>query len=282
MPLRRFVSDTVNRSRRFLPLRIIVGIVVLRAFLAARRPAVWEDARAQMRFVVGDDQPDEVIDGLAAGYLKRELWLGEARWRPSLLTGQSVDGVHHLHELVAQGTGFVINTMHHGNWEGVFGALAEFGLTSHVVATSEMFTSSMPGWMRQQARLVTDSGCTLIDVADGMPSIRAVLAQGLPVTIATDVPGSTRVSFLGRELSMASGAAVAAFTAQVPVVVITASPDPARGPWKTRLEVSDPIYPAGFESPRDLLQAMVRVHEKSWAAWPDGADDPLRILNWKN
>ena len=209
--MRLMIARGVNGLWKLMPLPVMVLMVHVRSWRARRNPSRWAEAKEQMRFVVGPAEPDEVVDRLALGYIKRSIWLGESRWRPRLVTHQPVEGAHHLHDLRSRGTGFVINTMHHGNWEGVFGSLARIGITTSVVSTSEMFQVGMPLWMQQQARVLrAGGGADLIDVGEGMPAIRAALGEGRAVTIASDLHGRTPVRFLGREIAVVSGAARAA------------------------------------------------------------------------
>jgi lauroyl/myristoyl acyltransferase len=277
--VRSVAARCVNSLRKLLPASLLPLVVLIRARLARLRPALWADAQAQMRFVVGDDQPDEVIDRLAAAYLKRSIWRGETRWHPELVTRQPVVGLEHLRPLHEAKTGFIINFVHHADYEGISPSLAWAGIPSHAVATSDMFSSDAPLWMQQSARLVDAEGVTMLDVAVGSAGIREVLARGDAVAIATDQPGHTSVRFLGHELFLSSGAARIAIEMKVPMVMVSSRPNPDNPDGCAILTVTEPLRPEEFGSAEELLELMIRHHEQAFLAWPEAAEQPLRMLD---
>lgn len=251
-------------------------LVRMRLLLDRRRAAVWADARAQMRFVVGDDQPDEVIDRLAAAYVKRMIWRGESRWHPELVTRQPIDGLEHLQAVHRSGRGCIVSLVHHGDYEGLGPSLTWAGIPSLTVATSVMFASEVPIWMQQQRRVLSANGAGLLDVAEGSPGIKAVLATGMAVLLAADIPGHSPVRFLGHDVHVTSGPARIAKEADVPVVVVTAHRDPASPDGCARVDVSPPLDPRDFDTAEDLLEAIMSLHEPAVLAWPEAAEYPLR------
>lgn len=265
--------------RMLLPSVLLPALVRARARIALRREAVRADARAHMRWVTGEDAPDEEIERLATRYVERMIWRGEARWHPRLVTRQEIDGLEHLIALRESGTGYVVNFVHHGDYEGISPSLAWAGFPSQAVATSEMFAPDMPRWMRQQRRVVESNGARVMDVALGSAGIKAVLATGSAVALATDLPGHTALRFLGHDAYIASGAARIAFDADVPVVVVTAHPHPARPRAGARLTVSEPLHPSAFDSVEELLEVMVQIHERAMWAWPEACEYPMRRLD---
>jgi lauroyl/myristoyl acyltransferase len=269
----------VNTLRRVAPTSLLPTLVRVRARLASRRPALWADAQAQMRFVVGDDQPDEEIDRLAAAYLERMIWRGEARWHPELVTRQQIVGLEKVRALQDAECGFIVNFVHHGDYEGMSPSLAWAGIRTHALATSAMFAADQPAWLRQQARVVTfNEGVTLLDVARGAAGIKELLARGEAVAIASDIPGRTPVRFLGHDLHLVSGAARTALECQVPVAIVTSHPNPADPHACAMLKVTDVLYPKEFDSAEALLETMLRRHEGAFLAWPEAAEYPLRRL----
>jgi len=267
----------VNSLRKALPRSLVPLMVLIRAYLTRLRPARWSDAQEQMRFVVGEDQPDAVIKRLAMAYIRRMIWRGESRWHPELVNNQQVAGVEHLRALRDTGTGFIVTFGHHGDYEGLGPSLARLGIPSHVMATSEMFAEEMPVWMRQQRAVVTShEGITLLDVAGGSAAIQKVLARGEVVCMATDVVGSTPIRFLGHDVRLASGGARIAIASNVPIVMVTAHRNPTAPEKCATLEVSAPLLPEEFATPTDLLEVMVRHHELAILAWPEAAEYPRR------
>jgi lauroyl/myristoyl acyltransferase len=275
--VRSMVGRTVNSLRKVVPRSLVPLMVLVRAYLARLRPALWTDAQTQMRFVVGDDQPDAAIRRLAAAYLRRMIWRGESRWHPALVNRQQVVGVEHLRGLRDSGVGFLITFGHHGDYEGLGPSLARVGIPNHVMATSEMFAEVMPVWMRQQRLVVTShEDVTLLDVAGGSAAIRKVLARGDAVCLATDVVGSTPIRFLGHDVHLASGGARIAFASNVPVVMVTSHRNPTAPGKCATLKVAAPLHPEEFAAPEDMLEAMVRHHELAILAWPEAAEYPQR------
>ena len=128
-----------------------------------------------MRFVVGDHQPDAVIDGLAAAYIERSIWRGESRWHPELVNRQQIIGVDRLLALRSSGAGFLVNFVHLGDYEGISPSLAHAGIPNLNAATSEVFMPEAPIWMKQSAMVVTSHDAVdLLDVAVGSAGIRQV------------------------------------------------------------------------------------------------------------
>ena len=54
--------------------------------LAWSRPSVREDARAQMRFLLEHTRPDADLEAAARAYVRGQVWRGELRWHPELIT----------------------------------------------------------------------------------------------------------------------------------------------------------------------------------------------------
>jgi lauroyl/myristoyl acyltransferase len=266
----------VNYVRRFVPTFLVPLLVVTRARMARRRRPVWADAQAQMRWVVGEDPPQDAVDRLAVGYLRRMIWRGEARWHPQLVSRQPVTGVEHLRALSEAHGGFIIGFAHHGDYEGLCASLAWAGAPNHLVATSAMFAADMPIWMQYSKRVFDGEGVTLLDVARGSKGIKEVLAEGSAVAMALDVPGRTSGRFLGHSVRIASGAARIATEMRVPVVMVTSHPRSGRPRWGAMLKVSEPLFSDGFESFESMLNVMLRPLEQAIQAWPEAYEYPNR------
>ncbi len=274
------LARLLNHGRKLLPSFMAPFIVVVRARIARLRPAVRADARKQLRFVLGEDKPDEEIERLVPAYIKRSIWRGESRWHPTLVNRQQVVGAEQLRTLLAGGTGFIINFVHLGDYEGISPSLAWAGIPNHNVTTSAAFAPDAPIWLQQAARVVVShEDVTILDVAVGSAGIREVLESGAAVAIATDQPGRTPIRFLGHELLLSSGAARIAKQLNVPVAVVTTHPDPAHPDRCGMFKVADVLDPADFETVEDLLAVLVRRHEEAFLAWPEAADHPLRMTD---
>jgi lauroyl/myristoyl acyltransferase len=274
------VARWINQSRAFLPAATVPWIVAARTRIARRRPQVWADAQRQMRFVMGDDASDELINRLAAAYIRRSIWRGESRWHPHLVTEQRIIGVERLRALRETGTGFIVNFVHLGDYEGISPSLARAGIPNTNLATSDIFQPGGPVWQQQQARVVdSHEDVSLMDVALGSAGVKKALAQGAVVAIATDQPGHTPVRFLGREMSLSSGAARIAKEMSIPVAVVTTHPDPANPDGCGMFKVAEVLDPREFESVEALLEVMISRHEEAFRAWPEAAEHPLRMID---
>jgi lauroyl/myristoyl acyltransferase len=274
--VKSIAARVVNALRSVKPSWLVPLVVALRARLGRHRPALMDDARTQMRWVVGDDQPAETIDRLAAAYVKRMIWRGEARWHPELVTRQPVMGLEHLRALQDAGSAYIISFAHHGDYEAISPSLAWAGFPSHVVTTDEMFADEMPVWMAQQKRVVAQPGVTLVSVSIGSAGIKEVLRSGHAVALGADILGHTPVRFLGHDVKIASGAARLARDCDVPVVVVTSRPQQGKPGGCAELTVTPPLHHTDFETHQDLLVEMLRRHEAAISAWPEATEYPMR------
>ena len=86
----------VEAVRRRIPRACVPLLVALRFRLAWSRPAVRDDARAQMRFLLEHTRPEADLDAVARAYVRGQVWRGELRWHPELITRLRVEGIEHL------------------------------------------------------------------------------------------------------------------------------------------------------------------------------------------
>ena len=114
------------------------AIVRVRTPIARRRAAVWADAQRQMRFVVGDDQPDAVDRPPGCG-VRRALDLAR---REPLAPRAGQPPADHRGGAAARpaerGAGFIVNFVHLGDYEGISPSLAPCRDPQPDVATSEV------------------------------------------------------------------------------------------------------------------------------------------------
>jgi lauroyl/myristoyl acyltransferase len=247
-------------------------VVRLRFWIAWSMPSARADARRQMRFLLEVARPEADIEAAARAYVKRMIWRGELRWHPDLLTRQRVVGFEHLVAARGLGRGVVLNFMHHGAYEGLPPSLARLGAPSHILVFDHLFSDGAPGWLKQHVRVATTGGGTLVSVAAGSQGITDLLGQGLVVALASDVPGRTPLRFVGRELLGSFGAARLAAATGSPVIVATSELDSAGRPF---IRLHDPLHPADFASPHELLEEMLARHEPAVLTWPEASEIPL-------
>ena len=270
--LRERIEATV---RPRVPTAALPALVDLRTRRARSSATAWSEGQRQMRFLLQARSPETDFDDLTARYLHVMRWRGEIRFHPELITRQRVDGAEHLREARDRGVGVIVSFMHHGFYDGLFGSLAAAGLPCAPVATPSMFKPTMPLWMRQQLAVVRLGGPPL-NADDGRRGISEALAGGRVIGIATDVPSTTPMDFMGRRLLGSFGAARLAFEDGIPVVMATAHPEPGGRFPSASIRLAPPVDPAAFASARDLLEHLVAHQEVAIAAWPEASDQPLK------
>ena len=261
----------VNPVRRRVPARGVRAIVRLRTKLDLRSPARMARARAEMEHLMGAEADAAELEALAArfaGWMRRR---GEYRWHPELVGRQEVVGLDHLLEAQAHGRGVVVSFVHHAHFDGSFLSLKRHGLELDAIVHPLMTSGGGGNFMRQHTALCRLGG-TLHSTEIGSAGIADLLRAGRTVFVASDVKGSTPVRFLGQERVGSSGAPRIAMATGSPVVVMTFE----RVGDDARIRLHEPMDPAGFTTPEELLEAMLARHEAAVRAWPEAYDEPLK------
>jgi len=267
----RSAEDIANKVRARVPKALIPALVAARTRLAWRRPAVREDALAQMGFVLEKTSPDADIEAVARAYVRYQARRGELRWHPELLTSLPVEGIDHLLAARAEGRGVVLNFMHHGYYDGAFPSIARLGAPAHLVVYPYMLEDDAPLWLQQHVKVGSMNGGTAVSAGMGTDGLLSLLRRGEILALASDVPGRTPLRFVGRDVLGSFGAARLASLAQAPVVVMT-SEENESGPF---IRLHEPLDPEAFPTPEDLLEQMLPIHEAVLLRWPEAADLPL-------
>ena len=205
---------------RRAPLALSMPLVRRRIRKAKADQVAVGVARRQMEFLLAETRPDADLDAVALRHLEQVVWRRELRWRPPVITKQAVTGVEHLTEVRGAHGGLVVCFLHHGRYEGVFAALKNAGgppVTT--VGHPMMFDPAIPDYLAANLRL-GKMGSTPVPVTLGYTGLRDLVLDGHTLGIAVDLPGSTRVRFVGRDLRCASGAARIAHETGTPVVLV--------------------------------------------------------------
>jgi lauroyl/myristoyl acyltransferase len=259
------------RVRAHVPAAAIPPLHRLRLAQDLRNPRVMAQARAHMEFLVGNARPDADVDLLAREYVAWTRWRIETRWHyDRFLPAVPVDGVEHLE---AGRDGAVVNFLHHGPFERLGLSLAQHGRRLHMMMAPWFFADDpkdMAPHLRQH-RLITERDCTVFSSEEGSAGVRRRLADGQFVSLATDMPGSTPVTFVGRQLLGTFGAARLAYEMSRPVLVVTSHRDAAGEPV---FRVHEPLWPTRFADPHALLGRMLELHEPAVLAWPAAYEEP--------
>ena len=255
-------------ARGHLPAAAIPALYRLRLRRDLRTPRVLEQARTHMRFLVGELKPEVDVDDLARRYLACTRWRIETRWHPdAFLPAVPVVGAEHL---AAGRDGAVVNFLHHGPYERLGTSLARVGHRLDMMMAAFFFADDVAPWLLRH-REITARETTIFSAEEGSAGVRARLADGRLVGLASDMPGRTPVTFLGREVMGTFGAARLAHEAGKPVLVATCEQGPDGQP---RFRIHEPLHPRDFPDARALLDAMLRIHEPSVLAWPEMYEEP--------
>lgn len=271
-----FLGDQVQRVRSLIPLRALPGIA------RRRMDTLWQDdafrtsQEAEMQFLLEHTDRAAEVPQISRRYAEFALLRGYRRWHPGHLSRQPVTGIEWLTSRRDPARGVVLSFLHHAQYDGMFPSLARQGARLDVVVAPEAFDPASPIQLRQHFKVAgMMPTTTLVPASVGTAGLAALLEQGEVVAIASDVAGRSPVQFLGREIPIASGAARLAVQTNSPVVLVTAHPQPDVGP---SVQVHEPIDPADFADPADLLAEIMRRHEPAVLAWPEAFDSPYGRL----
>lgn len=262
------------RARSAVPDRLVPTVVRARIKLKKRKDGPLQKARQEMGFLLGAARPDDV-ERAARAYLERDVWRSELRYHPEIIGHQLVENLDALVRARQRGRGVVVSFLHHGHYEGACAALGYADQPLNVVVSPDMLAENAPTFLRQHVIAGTVSGSRTVDAAIGGAKLGAMLADGQVLAVATDVPGQSRLQFLGRERLGSSGAARLATATRSPVVTMSAHCETDGTLW---LSLGDPIDPGDFDSAEALVQHLVAVQEEAVLAWPEGYHQPR--LRW--
>ena len=264
-------EETVARLRAKVPASLLPALVAARTRAEWRREEVREDARAQMRFLLEHSRPDVDLDAVALAYVRYQARRGELRWHPELITSLRVDGMGYLLGARSSRRGVVLNFVHHGYYDGAFPSIARLGAPTHMVVYPYMLEPDAPLWLRQHLVVGTANGGAAVSAAVGTDGLVDLLRRGEVLAVASDVPGRTPMTFVGRKVRGSFGAARLACDTGAPVVVMTSEED-EHGPL---IRLHEPLDPRDFASPQELLARMLAMHERVLLQWPEATDLPL-------
>lgn len=261
-------TRAVAQVRAHLPAAAIPVLQRVRLAQDLRTPRVLAQARDHMEFLVGAARPDADLDRLARDYVAWTRWRIETRWHHDrFLPAVRMEGAGHLE---AGRDGAVLNFLHHGPFERLGLSVAQHGHHLHMMMAPWFFADEIAPHLRQH-RVITERGCSVFSSDEGSDGVRRRLAAGHLVSLATDMPGSTPVTFVGRRLLGTFGAARLAHEAAKPVLVVTSHQDADGEPF---FRVHEPLRPDDFPDARALLDRMLRIHEPAVLDWPAAYEEP--------
>lgn len=262
------------RARAAVPDVLVKPVVRGRLAAKSRRPEPMQKALREMEFLLGAVAPERVEEA-ARRYVVRDTMRSEMRYHPRMVCHQPVENVGALTRARATGRGVVVSFLHHGHYEGTTASLAVADAPLGIVVSPEMLAADAPTFLRQHVVAGTSTGNYPVDAGLGGKELARRLAAGEALAIATDVPGTAVVPFLGRDRRGSQGAAQLASATNSLVVTMHAHCESDGRMWIT---LGDPIEPRDFAAPEELLRHLVGTQEAPVLAWPEGYHQPT--LRW--
>lgn len=222
-----------------------------------------------MRYLLERTDRAPEIPQLARKFARHALMRTYLRWHPEELWNQQVRGVERLTTDRDPGRSIILNFMHHNWYEGLFTSLARAGAPVTILGSTKLLVPGTSVGYRQHMRVVMGRN-HFIPATGGLDHIQAQLQPGMVMAVASDVPGHTEVTFLGRRVRASFGAALMACRTNSPVVVVT----PRREGEGHYIQLHEPLEPKDFAEPMDLLNEMLRQHAEAVLAWPEVLEMP--------
>lgn len=264
----------MERVRLAVPDAAVPAIVRARVKRKLAKGTALEKAREEMAWLLDGVRTPAEIEEAARAYVERDTWRSELRWHPKLVNHQHVDGAEHLTRARKLGRGVVISFLHHGHYEGAMPSIAHAEAPIHIAISPDMIGPDAPTFLRQHVRTGIQGGNTGVNVGAGANVLVEQLLAGHALAIASDVPGSTPVTFLGKERRGSSGAARLAQGTNSPVVIMTAHQEGG----VVGLRFREPVEPRDFADQDALLAHLISSQEEAVLAWPAGYHQPR--LRW--
>jgi hypothetical protein len=262
-------GDDVQQLRRLVPVRLVPSVV------RRRLQTLWQDAGfrasqvAEMEFLLGKTERAVEIPELARAYTEQMLIRAHMRWHPRAITRQRTQGIEWLTTRRDAKRGLIISFTHHHRYEGMLGSLARLGAPSKIIVSPAIARPDAGAAFRQHLRVAARGG-EIVPAEGGTEALVAMLRPGVLMSLAPDFPGRTPVTFLGRRVLGSFGTARIAMLSNSPVALVTHRRD-ENGPY---LRVHEPLDPADYSEPGDLLSEILRGHGEAILDWPEALESP--------
>ena len=261
---------------RLQTLRRLVPVSRIPALVDRKVTRLWTDddyrlaQERQMRFLLEFTERADEVPALAREFASFSLSRTYLRWHPEVLSNQEIRGIEWLTTRRDPERSVVLSFMHHNFYEGLFVSLKRAGAPIAVLVSPKVLGPDTPSGLRQHVRVMRAENL-LVPAVGGLDAIQARLRPGMTMSIASDLPGHTEVSFLGRRVLSSFGAPVIATRTNSQVVVAT----PCRSDdGSNYIQVHEPLEPRDFTDPKELLVEILRRHEDAVLAWPEVVEMP--------
>jgi lauroyl/myristoyl acyltransferase len=263
------------RTRRLIPVGVAFRLAEPYARWAHRNRAYrWERFRRFHERLLEHTplagREDEIAER-ASAEMFRTL---ELFWRPWLVERGWIDGIEHLHAARSRGRGVVAVFPHFGLPYAQFPIMPRFGIEAWALVGANHFQDLGAGYAgrftRQARAYIEQLGAGRAIVTGGaFERLLELVRDGATVSVAFDLVGSTPTPFLGRTVSLASGASRLPYEGDAvvaPFVVRVVGRRPV-------MKFAPPIDSRDYDDAVSLQAAIARVMEQ-WAlevpeaVWP--------------
>jgi lauroyl/myristoyl acyltransferase len=221
------LAHSSPRSRRVVPAAAAYKLAEPYAAWARRtREPRWERFRSFQERLLEHTPLAGTAEDVAERQSAEMFRTIELYWRPWLMEQGRIEGLEHLNAARAQGRGVAAVFPHFGIPYALFTTLGVSGIEAWAVAGALHFQDLGNGYRGRFARqgqayfnyLGPDH---VITTGNAFEQALAVLGKGGVLAVAFDLVGSTPTPFLGRRLSLASGASRLPHKAQAMVTPVT-------------------------------------------------------------
>jgi lauroyl/myristoyl acyltransferase len=268
-------AHSSTRTRRVIPVAVAFRLAEPYAAWARRtRAHRWERFRRFHERLLEHTPLAGSEDEIAQRQLAEMFRCLELFWRPWLMERGGIEGIEYLHAARSRGRGVVAVFPHFGLPYAQFPIMPRFGIDAWVVAGGHHFQdlgNSYVGRFALQGGAYIDQlgpGRAIVAGSAFEPALE-LLREGATVSVAFDLVGSTPTPFLGRMLSLASGASRLPYEADAVVAPFVVR----RVGRRPLMRFAPPIDSRNYDDAVSLQAAIARVMEH-WAlevpeaVWP--------------
>ena len=268
-------AEHLQQLRRLVPARRVPAVVTRRLNRVWEIPEFRRESELQMQFLLEHTDRASEAPALARGYAEWMMLRSFLRFHPKAITRQPVRGIEWLMTRRDPDRAVVLHLMHHAHYNGMFASLARLGPKLDIIMSPTIMGTHSVVQMKQQRHVICMGG-TAHPSTIGTDAIVSLLQPGAILTMASDLPGRTPMTFLGQDVLGSFGAVRIAAMTNTPVVLVTTRRDASGTSY---FQVEEPLEPSDFADPRDLLDEILRIHGEAVLAWPEALDVPTARWN---
>jgi Bacterial lipid A biosynthesis acyltransferase len=289
-PIPRFELIFASRRERLsyhvrcrIPVRLKIAWAELLGRLDRwRSPDLLDEARKVNEPIIAGTRWQAEGDELARRRLVDERVREAGFWRTHW-DRDPVVGLEHMHAALAEGRGVIVTFAHTGCMFGTFAPLWTEARRITYISTGSWFFDEPDGsdWsfrVEHWRRGLRESEGRIVCMGGSFGTLRALLERGEVVMIAFDMPGSKNMRFLGKEVALASGTAVAARETDSLVLPVRRR----RRGLGLEVEFTPALDPRDYPDAGALQEALAAHHERWILERPASFEDPTRLGAWES